>query len=310
MRAAAQFDVATALLGLKDWSAAATSLEDFRRRHPGHPLQADVPAKLALAYSEQKRWAAAASEFDRMATTQSDPKLRRSAMWQVAELHEKAVADGAPRKTAIAAWPQPLEAATEARWKLVQLTRADGQAPKSLAWTKALRTLEVAGGDGRTARSKTLSSLAAIDLAQPLREAYDKVKLVEPLAANLKKKKASMETLLKAYADASADGAAEAVTAATFHTAALYQDFGKAMLGSQRPRNLKKLELEQYNVLLEEQAFPFEEKAIALHETNAKRTATGLYDDWIKKSLAALATLKPVRWAKSERSEEALDAIR
>ena len=71
------------------------------------------------------------------------------------------------------------------------------------------------------ARSKTLSSLAAIDLAQPLREAYDKVKLVEPLAANLKKKKASMETLLKAYADASADGAAEAVTAATFHTAAL-----------------------------------------------------------------------------------------
>ena len=317
MRAAAQFDVATALLGLKDWAAAATSLEDFRRRHPGHVLQADVPAKLALAYSEQKRWAAAANEYERMAATQTDLKLRRSAMWQVADLHEKAIGDGAPRKTAIAAyeryvgaWPQPLEAATEARWKLVQLTRADGQAAKALVWTKALRALEVAGGETRTARSKTLSSLAAIDLAQPLREAYDKVKLVEPLAANLKKKKASMETLLKAYAEASTEGAAEAVTAATFYTAALYQDFGKAMLGSQRPRNLKKIELEQYNVLLEEQAFPFEEKAITLHETNARRTTQGLYDDWIKKSLAALATLKPVRWAKSERSEEALDAIR
>ncbi|MFO1266588.1 MAG: tetratricopeptide repeat protein [Rubrivivax sp.] len=324
MRAAAQFDVATALIGLKDWPAATASLEDFRRRHPGHALQADVPAKLALAYSEQKRWAAAAGEYERIAAAAADPALRRSATWQVAELHEKAMTEavlpsqaGVARKTAIsaferylAAWPQPLEAATEARWKLVQLTRADGQAAKSVAWTKALRALEVAGGSARTQRSKTLSSLAAIELAQPLREAYDKVKLVEPLAPNLKKKKAGMEALLKAYADASADGAAEAVTAATFHTAALYQDFGKAMLGSQRPRNLKKLELEQYNVMLEEQAFPFEEKAIQLHETNARRTTQGLYDDWVKKSLAALATLKPARWAKPERSEEALDAIR
>ncbi len=321
MRAAAQFDVATALIGLKDWGAAATSLEDFRGRYPSHALQADVPAKLALAYTEQKRWSAAAGEYDRIAAGAADPALRRSAQWQVAELHEKALAEaaapGAARKLAIAAyeryvaaWPQPLEPATEARWKLVQLTRADGQGAKSLVWTRALRTLELAGGEARTARSQGLSSLAAIELTQPLREAYEKVKLVEPLAANLKQKKARMEALFKAYAEASADGAAEAVTAATFHTAALYQDFGKAMLGSQRPRNLKKLELEQYNVLLEEQAFPFEEKAIQLHETNARRTAQGLYDDWIKKSLAALATLKPVRWAKAERSEEALDAIR
>jgi tetratricopeptide (TPR) repeat protein len=320
MRAAAQFDVATALIGLKDWAAASTSLEDFRRRHPTHALQADVPAKLALAYTEQKRWSAAAGEYDRIAASATEPALRRSAQWQVAELQERAMTEApspAARKAAIAAferyassWPQPLEAATVARWKLVQLTRADGQQAKSQAWIRALRSLELAGGDSRTPRSKTLSSLAAIELAQPLREAYDKVKLVEPLAANLKKKKASMETVLKAYADASADGAAEAVTAATFHTAALYQDFGKAMLGSQRPRNLKKLELEQYNVMLEEQAFPFEEKAIQLHETNARRTQQGLYDDWIKKSLAALATLKPVRWAKTERSEEALDVVR
>lgn len=325
MRAAAQFDVATALIGLKDWPAATASLEDFRRRHPGHALQADVPAKLALAYSEQKRWAAAAGEYERIAAAAAaDPALRRSATWQVAELHERALSEAtlpsqarAARKTAIsaferylAAWPQPLEAATEARWHLVQLTRADGQAAKSVAWTKTLRTLEVAGGDARTPRSRALSSLAAIELAQPLREAYDRVRLVEPLAPNLKKKKAGMEALLKAYAQASADGAAEAVTAATFHTAALYQDFGRAMLGSQRPRNLKKLELEQYNVMLEEQAFPFEEKAIQLHETNARRTTQGLYDEWIKKSLAALATLKPARWAKTERSEEALDAIR
>jgi cellulose synthase operon protein C len=318
MRAAAQFDVATALIGLKDWAAATASLEDFRRRHPTHQLQADVPAKLALAYTEQKRWAAASGEYDRIAVAAADPAIRRSAQWQVADLQEKAVADGtgarrnviAAYERYLAAWPAPLEAATEARWKLVQLTRADGQAAKSQQWIKTLRSTELAGGAARTPRTKALSSLAAIELAQPLREAYDKVRLVEPLARNLKEKKTRMEAVLKAYADASADGAAEAVTAATFHTAALYQDFGKAMLGSQRPRNLKKVELEQYNVLLEEQAFPFEEKAIQLHETNARRTQQGLFDEWVKKSLASLATLKPVRWAKTERSEEAVDAVR
>ena len=48
---------------------------------------------------------------------------------------------------------------------------------------------------------------------------------------------------------------------------------GKVVSEDSARRNLKKLELEQYNVLLEEQAFPFEEQAIKLHETNAARTA-------------------------------------
>ena len=78
------------------------------------------------------------------------------------------------------------------------------------------------------------------------------------------------------------------------------------MIGSQRPKKLSKMELEQYNVLLEEQAFPFEEKAIELFETNAKRTTQGLYDPWVKSSLAELAKLKPVRYAKTERGDPAL----
>jgi cellulose synthase operon protein C len=114
--------------------------------------------------------------------------------------------------------------------------------------------------------------------------------------------------VLKAYAEAAEAGVAEVTTAAAFHTAALYQDFGKSLIGSQRPKKLSKMELEQYNVLLEEQAFPFEEKAIELHETNARRTAQGLYDTWVKNSLAELAKLKPVRYGKAERGDATLGA--
>ena len=97
---------------------------------------------------------------------------------------------------------------------------------------------------------------------------------------------------------------------ATYRIAEVYHDFGKAMLASQRPKGLSKDELEQYDVLLEEQAFPFEEKAIEVHEVNARHAADGIYDEWVRKSYVALSELRPVRYAKSERSEVAIDAIR
>ena len=67
---------------------------------------------------------------------------------------------------------------------------------------------------------------------------------------------------------------------------------------SERPRDLSAEELEQYDLLLEEQAFPFEEKAIGIHEANARRAMDGVYDDWVRKSYAALAAMKPARYAR------------
>jgi hypothetical protein len=119
-----------------------------------------------------------------------------------------------------------------------------------------------------------------------------------------------MEDVLKAYSMAANYGVDDVTTAATYHIAALYQDFGKALMASQRPRKLSKLELEQYNVMLEEQAYPFEEKSTELHEINAKRASEGIYDEWVKKSFVALKELRPVRYGKAERSEGVIDAIR
>jgi hypothetical protein len=69
---------------------------------------------------------------------------------------------------------------------------------------------------------------------------------------------------------------------------------------SDRPDNLSELELEQYEILLEEQAFPFEEQAISLHEINMRRSWEGVYDDWVKKSFVELGQLMPARFDKPE----------
>ncbi len=313
VRANAQFDAAAALIALKDWDQATRALEDFRRQHPNHPLQADVGAKLSLAYLEKGQWTQAAGEFERLAASSKDDKIARGALWQAAELHEKANARPAAAKAYeryLKLYPDPLEASLEARFRLARMAKADGQAPRELALMKEIFRADQTGGAARTDRTRYLGAMAALALAEPSLEAYRKVALVEPLAKNLKLKKTKMEEALKAYAVAADYGVAEVTTAATYHTAAVYHDFGKAMLASQRPKKLSKAELEQYNVMLEEQAFPFEEKATELHEVNAKRTTSGIYDKWVKDSFSALATLRPVRYGKTERSEGVIDAIR
>ncbi len=313
IRATAQYDAAAALIGLQDWDGAAKTLEDFRQRYPKHALQAEVGNKLAVTYLEKQQWAAAAAELERIAASSADSQAARAALWQAAELYEK----GGARVPAAKAYtlylaqnPQPLEPAVEARHRLARIAKAEGNAAREFALMQEIFQADQSGGTARTARTRTLGATAALALAEPAFEAYRKVALVEPLARQLKLKKARLEDVLKAYAVASEYGVAEVSTAATFHVAALYQDFGGALMSSERPKKLSKAEREQYDVLLEEQAFPFEEKAIALHELNARRASEGLYDQWVQASFSALRELRPVRYAKSERSEGVIDAIR
>ncbi len=313
VRANAQFDAAATMAATQDWAGAARQLEDFRQRFPGHALTPEVAGKLASIYSEQQQWGLAAAEFERVAGTASDTKVARESLWHAAELFEKAGAKPAATQAYeryVGQHPQPLTPAIEARWRLSTLAKASGQSAREMALAKDIVLADAAGGSERTARTRSVAALSALKLAQPVLEAYQKVALVEPLQRQLKAKKAKMEDVLKAYAAVSEYGVPEAITAATFHTAALYQDFGKAVMESQRPKKLSKVELEQYNVLLEEQAFPFEEKAIELHEANARRTADGVYDTWVKNSFAALRQLRPARYGKNERSEGVIHAIR
>jgi tetratricopeptide (TPR) repeat protein len=316
VRATAQYDAAAAMIELKDWKAAASTLEDFRQRFPKHALQAEVGNKLALAYLEQGQAAQAAGEFERLAlakTASGETELARAALWQAAELYEKAgsrTPAGKAYERYLKQYPQPLASAIEARARLAGIAAKDGNAAASLAWQRQVLQADQSAGAARSDRTRFLGASAALALAEPAAAEYRKVALVEPLQKQLKLKKARMEDTLKAYAVATDYGVADVTTAATYRIASLYQDFGRALLSSQRPKGLKKAELEQYNVMLEEQADPFEEKATALHEMNAKRAADGIYDSSVRSSFKALAELRPLRYGKAERGEETIDAIR
>jgi outer membrane protein assembly factor BamD (BamD/ComL family) len=312
IRITATYDAAAALITQKQWKPAIAVLERFRATWPTHALVTEVSAKLAVAYLESGDTMRAAQEFNRIADTRTDPAERRAVRWQAATLFEQARRPAeafAAYERYVREFPDPVEPAVEARAKMVALAQTQGDGATATRLQKEIVAADRAAGKGRTDRTRLLAAQASLTLAEPLDADYRKARLVEPLKKTLKIKKAKLEAALKAYENAAGYQIAEVTTAATFRTGELYRELAQALMQSQRPKGLKGDELEQYNVLLEEQAFPFEEKAIEIHEVNAHRTRDGIYDDGVKKSFAALAKLKPVRYGKTEQREVALDLI-
>lgn len=314
IRANADFDAAALLLTAKQWDRAIVVLEGFRHNFPQNTLQADVTRKLAVAYSESNRPAQAAAEFEKIAQASGEaPDVQREANLQAADLYDKA-GDSAKARSMLEAFvkhfPQPLNPAMEARNKLSLMATKAGDATQRSYWLKDIISADHAAGTARTERSRALAAKATLTLAIPVRDEFMRIKLLAPLKKSLAEKRRAMEAALKAYSLAADYQVIEVTTAATFESAELYRQLGKDVMQSERPKNLSKDELEQYDVLLEEQAFPFEEKAIKLHEVNTARSKDGTYDEWVQKSFAALAQLNPGRYGKVELSEQLVESIR
>jgi len=102
---------------------------------------------------------------------------------------------------------------------------------------------------------------------------------------------------------------ADVTAAATFYIAETYLDFSRALVESERPADLQPADLPEYEQALDEEAFPFEEKAIDTHEKNLELLQAGVFNAWIEKSLGRLAELMPGRYAKSEMSSGFLMSI-
>ena len=314
VRANADFDAAALLVTQKQWDRAIPVLEGFRRNFPQSPLQVDVTRNLAVAYTESNRPGLAAVEFEQIAASPKEtPEVQREATLQAADLYDKAGNSAKSRvmlEAFVKHFPQPLNPAMEARNKLSVIAGKSGDFSGRDFWLKDIIAADRSAGPTRTDRSKALAAKATLTLAAPAREEFKSIKLVAPLKKSLADKRKAMEAALKAYEAAADYQVADVTTAATFESAELYRQLGKDLMSSERPKNLKKDELEQYDVLLEEQAFPFEEKAIKLHEVNIARTKEGTYDEWVQKSFAALAQLNPGRYAKVEIGEQQVESIR
>jgi TolA-binding protein len=313
IRATAEYDAAAALINLQAWDRASGVLEKFRSDYPDSEFADDVTQKLAVTYLESGQSDQAAKEFERIANTDSSADdVRREALWKASDLYKQAGAISSEQRVLndiVVRYPNPLVESIEARYRLLQIARQTGNEQDRVARLRELIDVDATAGAQRSDRTRFLAAKASLELAEPVRERFRVVKLTQPLANSLKLKKSLMEDVIAAYTGAADYGIAEVTTAATFRLGEVYEQFSSDLMESDRPAELDVDALEQYELLLEEQAFPFEEKAIDLFVANTGRAADGVYDEWVQRSFDRLAGLMPARYAKKERSEDVVTAL-
>ena len=313
IRSSAEYDASALLVQGERWSEASKVLEDFRKRYPKHEAQTDVTKKLAVVYEKDGKHSQSAREYERISLDKNTPtETQRTSALIAADLYRK----GGSKKSALTAYnnyvkrfPKPLEPAMDARQASLELYLAQGNKKQARVLREEMIRADATGGKSRTDRTRYLAAHATLALAIPTYDLFKATRLKLPLKKSLKQKKTRMEAALKAFEKAGAYKVESVVTAATYYTGRIYHDFSRALMQSDRPKRLSAEELEEYEFMLEEQAFPFEEKAISVYELNINRTAEGVYDDWIRKTQVQLEELLPVKYAKREQLEPYVEAI-
>jgi len=314
IRANADYDAAASLIELEDWAGAATVLESFRSRFPQHEFVADVDKKLAVSYERDTQPVQAAIAYQRIANRDTESQdVRREAAWKSAQLYDEAKRSGdaaGAYESYVRAYPQPVDSAFAARQRLTEIYKAQGNTSQYRYWLGQVVAADAQAGAARSDATRLAAARASLELGRMEAQRARALRLSLPIEQSLPPKREAMQSSIDTLSAAADYGFAEVTTAATLELGDLYRAFGRALMESERPRNLDDLALEQYDLLLEEQAYPFEEKSIEWYETNLKRIRKGVYDKSVKKSYDALVDIAPGQYAKRMKAEEYYDALR
>ena len=302
IRATADFDAAAALMQIKDWSAAEKVLVELRERYPKFELHQDVTKKLAFIYMQKGSLSLAAAEYERMGSESTDPAFRRGAWETAIDLYSQ---ENHPDKCFpiyiryVAEFKAPLGNILEYRNKIAMHFKAANQMDAYYSELKRISDAYNSDKSGRSDRARFIAAKASLVLAELKFELFSEIKLTKPFSEYLQKKKESMSVLKEQLDELFNFEVDEVTSAATYFLAEMYFDFSRALTESERPDDLDGLEQEQYELSIEEQAYPFEEKAIKIHEKNMELRKSGMRNVWIERSALKLSKLVPAEYGKS-----------
>jgi hypothetical protein len=206
-------------------------------------------------------------------------------------------------------FPRPVETAIETRFKIAEMYKENHDETLYHQQLEEIVSADADAGPERTGRTRTIAARSALVLAERLYGDFVVVKLRQPFETSLQDKQQRMDTTIAALGGLVNYEIDEVTSAATYYMAETYSNFSRSLLESERPDDLKPEDLEEFENNLDEVAFPFEEKAINVHEKNMELLHAGVFNSWTGKSLSRLTELMPGRYAKGETSSGFLDAM-
>ncbi|WP_168188065.1 tetratricopeptide repeat protein [Hahella sp. CCB-MM4] len=303
VRVVAQFDAATHLMTLENWEAALVEMNELRKLFPRHKLAAKLPQKIAYAYEQDEQWEMAAMEYENIYHSNAAADVRRDALFLAAELNEKAGKEmealGQFKKWAFD-YEEPFDTRMEARYHVAYLYKKNDDLNRHLYWLRRVIDGHNNAGSKQTERSKWLAAWANAEYGDYWRTEFNRVSLRAPLNKSIPRKNEKLKNALDRYEKAAEYGVLDQTTRATFNIADLYGQFARELMDAPRPKGLSALEMQQYEIILEEQAIPFEDLAIEIHQSNIQRSWDGYLNSWVERSFAAMAKLSPARYNKQE----------
>jgi tetratricopeptide (TPR) repeat protein len=312
IRPIAEYDAGAALLRLEAWDSALAVLESFRSEHPDHDLHQEATQQVAFVYRKTGNASRAAEEYDRVAREAEKPELRAESLLVAGQLHEEAQRiDRALEsyRLYVSEFTDPIETAVVTRFKMSELYEQTGDAEGRRAELRQIVALDRQAGAARTDTIRGLAARSALFLSEELFREFRSVELRLPFEQSLQEKQRRMDAALTSLSALVDYKVGDVTAAATYYMAEVYGDFSRSLLDSERPTDLAAAELADYEGVLEEEAYPFEEKAIRVHEKNLELMTSGVYNPWIEKSLDRLAVLMPGRYAKPEESSGPLASL-
>lgn len=311
IRANADYDAAAAFAELKDWPATAATLEAFRQRYPQHTLIGDVDKRLAYAYEQDEKWRQAADVYARIAERNTETlDTRRDSAWLAATYYDKStqpVLANQAYERYVDQFAQPVDRAMQARRRLADIARDNLHDRQR--YQRWLTEIVTAGEGSRDPGVRIMVAQANLEIGRDQAMTAKQLALSLPLEKSLPVRLQATQQAIATLSRAAESGDAETTTAATFELGSIYRDFGRAILASSRPPGLSGDALDQYNVLLEEQAFPFEEKAIKAYEANLMRVRQGIWNDWVRQSARALVEIAPAQYGKQDQRDPTYESL-
>jgi len=304
-RIKAEYDAATLLLEIENYGQAVVILEKFIKRNSKHPLAENIPAKLIVAYEALDNWSGAARQYERIANSSKNNEVARTATWQAATNWMK-MSDITSQNTSVALWkkyikryPKPYDLSLEARNNLITLYGIQKIKWKQDFWRKKIiQTVDKNKRDDP--RSRTLAANSQMSLSTDAFNAFKAIKLSQPLKKSLKQKRQKLKVTLAGFSKALDYRIQSISTQAGHRIGESYALLAKSIMDSERPKKLTDIELEEYEMLLEEKVYPFEDQAIEALEANISLTTSLVWDKWIQQSFNQLELLMPARYNKPE----------
>jgi tetratricopeptide (TPR) repeat protein len=312
LSASAQYEAASSLVSIGDWTRAAVVLEDFQRQNPTHELADATTRNLAAIYQRSDDLLKSAAKLEVVAAKDKDIKVRREALLEAGDLYTRAERpDDALRvyRQYTQRFPYPAEDLVETYNLIAGIYKAKGDTRNYHDSLRKVISADAKAGKERSDRTRYLAAQSLLVLAEDDIDRFKAVELTKPFKQKLELKKKRMSTALESLTRLLEYQVSDTTTAATFYIAEIYLHFSQALTNSERPDGLNDLELEEYELALEEQAYLFEDKAISVYQKNTELLDAGIHDPWVDRSIERLSSLFPAQYAKQEQKSGFLESL-